>query len=82
MQYEIQYARLATTEKLPDRFLNAQIKANSDLAKAGMGEVFMLVEILTPWLPTAQIGQSIISTFAESYYDSGSTSDLVNFEIV
>lgn len=80
MQYEIQYARLATTEKLPDRFLNAQLKANSDLTKAGMGEVFMLVEILTPWLPTAQIGQSIINTFAESYYNSGSTSDLVNFE--
>lgn len=80
MQYEIQFARLATTEKLPDRFLNAQLQANSDLTKAGMGEVFMLVEILTPWLPTAQIGQSIIKTFAESYYNSGSTSDLVNFE--
>jgi len=80
MDYEIQYARLATTEKLPDRFLNAQLRANSDLSKVNMGQVFSLVEILTPWFPTAQIGQTIINTFSESYWQGGSTSDLANFE--
>lgn len=80
MEYEIQFARLITSEKLPDRFLNAQLKANSDLSKSSMGEVFSLVEILTPWFPTAQIGQTIIQTFSDSYYNGGSTSDLVNFE--
>ena len=80
MDYEIQYARLATTEKLPDRFLNAQLRANSDLSKVNMGQVFSLVEILTPWFPTAQIGQTIINTFGESYWQGGSTSDLANFE--
>lgn len=80
MEYEIQYARLATTEKLPDRFLNTQVKANADLAKTQMGEIFTLTEILTPWFTTAQIGQTIINTFGTSYYEGGSTSDLANFE--
>ena len=48
MDYEIQYARLVTTEKLPDRFLNTQLRANADLSKTHMGEVFVLVEILSP----------------------------------
>jgi len=80
MEYEIQYARLATTEKLPDRFLNAQVKSSSDLAKSSMGKVISLIEILTPWFPTAQIGQTIINIFFQKYYEGGSTSDLVNFE--
>ena len=80
MEYEIQYARLATTEKLPDRFLNTQVKSSSDLAKSSMGKVISLIEILTPWFPTAQIGQTIINTFFQKYYEGGSTSDLVNFE--
>lgn len=80
MEYEIQYARLITSEKLPDRFLNAQLKASTDLSKSQMGEIFTLVEILTPWFPTAQIGQTIIQTFFDAYYAGGSTSDLVNFE--
>ena len=80
MEYEIQFSRLATTEKLSDRFLNAQIKNSTDLSKSSMGQVFWVIEILTPWFPTAQIGQTIINTFTQSYYDGGSTSDLVNFE--
>lgn len=80
MEYELQFARLATTEKLPDRFLNTQLKANADLTKVSMGEVLMMIEILTPWFPTAQIGQNIITSFYQSYYDAGSTSDIANFE--
>lgn len=45
-----------------------------------MGQVFWVIEILTPWFPTAQIGQTIINTFTQSYYSGGSTSDLANFE--
>ena len=80
MTYEIQYARLATTEKLPDRFLNTQVKESTDLSKSSMGQIFSLIEILTPWFPTAQIGQTIINTFIQNYYTGGSTSDLANFE--
>ena len=80
MEYEIQYARLATTEKLSDRFLNTGLRATGDLSKTQMGEVFSMVEILTQWFTTAQIGQTIINTFTSAYYNSGSTSDLANFE--
>ena len=80
MEYDIQFSRLSTTEKLPDRFLNAQIKNSTDLSKSSMGQVFWVIEILTPWFPTAQIGQTIINTFSQSYYEGGSTSDLANFE--
>ena len=80
MEYEIQYARLATTEKLSDRFLNTGLHATADLGKTQMGEVFNMVEILTQWFTTAQIGQTIINTFTTAYYSGGSTSDLANFE--
>ena len=80
MEYEIQYARLATTEKLSDRFLNTGLRATGDLSKTQMGEVFSMVEILTQWFTTAQIGQTIINTFTSAYYNGGSTSDLANFE--
>lgn len=80
MDYEIQYAKIATGEKLADRFLNTQIKSNADLNKVHMGEIISLIEILTPWFTTAQIGQTIISTFTTAYYEGGSTSDLDNFE--
>jgi len=80
MEYEIQFARLSTTEKLPDRFLNTQMRTATDLSKSSMGQIYWLIEILTPWFPTAQIGQTIINTFSENYYKGGSTSDLVNFE--
>jgi hypothetical protein len=80
VEYDILYSRLATAEKLPDRFLNVNLKGNTDLSKSHMGEVFCLVEIMTPWFPTAQIGQTIINTFTEGYYNGQSTSDLSNFE--
>jgi hypothetical protein len=80
MEYEIKYARITTTGKLPDRFLNCQSRASSDISKAYMGTFFSLVEIISPWFATSQVGQSIINTFYQSYYNGESTSDLDNFE--
>src|SRR3990167_168204 len=80
MSYEIQFARITNSGKLPERFLTCQHLEAEDLAKKPMGEVFSLIEILSPWFPTAQIGKMIISNFAKYYYEGGSTSDLVNFE--
>lgn len=80
MEYEIQFSRIVTAEKLSDRFLNCQAKNSPDLNRAFMGKVFTLVEITSPWFPTAQVGQTIISTFSQNYYRGSSTSDLVNFE--
>lgn len=80
MNYEIQFARVTNSGKLADRFLTCQHLQSEDLAKSAMGEIFALIEILSPWFPTAQIGKLIINNFAKFYYGGGSTSDLVNFE--
>lgn len=80
MRYEIKFAKIATNERLVDRFLNSQERASQDLSKAFMGKVYTLVEILSPWQANSQVGQSIINTFTNSYYQGGSTSDLANFE--
>ncbi len=80
MSYEIQFARITNSGKLPDRFLTCQHHTSHDLAKKPMGEIFTLAEMLSPWFPTAQVGQTIISNFVKYYYQGGSTSDLVNFE--
>lgn len=80
MSYEIQFAKITNSGKLSDRFLTCQHHTSHDLAKKSMGEIFTLVEMLSPWFPTAQVGQTIISNFVKYYYQGGSTSDLVNFE--
>jgi len=80
MSYEIQFARITNSGKLPDRFLTCQHHTSQDLAKKSMGEIFTLVEMLSPWFPTAQVGQMVIANFVKYYYQGGSTSDLVNFE--
>src|SRR3972149_6264581 len=80
MAYEIQFARITNAGKLQDRFLTCQEIESNDFSKAGLGKVFTFLEILSPWFPTAQIGQLIITNFAKYYYEGSSTSDLVNFE--
>jgi len=80
MNYEIQFARVTNFGKLQDRFLTCQHLKSADLSKSSMGDIFVLMEILSPWFPTAQIGQMIINNFTKFYYQGGSTSDLLNFE--
>ena len=80
MEYEVQYARITTTGKLPDRFLNCQSRSSMDISKAYMGTFYSLIEINSPWFATSQVGQSIINTFYQAYYSGDSTSDLDNFE--
>lgn len=80
MNYEIQFAKVVCSGKLSDRFLSAQHTKSQELVKASMGEVFVLIEILSPWYNSAQIGQMIINNFSNIYYEGGSTSNLANFE--
>ncbi len=80
MASEIKFAKITNSGKLQDRFLTCQYAQSEDLSRSGMGEIFSIVEILSPWFPTAQIGQLIITNFNKHYYQGGSTSDLVNFE--
>jgi len=80
MNFEIQFARVTNFGKLQDRFLTCQHLKSADLSKSSMGDIFALIEILSPWFPTAQIGQLVINNFSKSYWLGGSTSDLLNFE--
>ncbi|MFA6492945.1 MAG: hypothetical protein WCV58_02315, partial [Patescibacteria group bacterium] len=80
MNYEIQFAKVTSLGKLSDRFLSSMHTKPQDLTKSTMGEVFSLIEILSPWHSSAQIGQMVINNFSKAYYQDGSTSDLVNFE--
>lgn len=81
MNYEIQFSKVTCSGKLADRFLSSQHSKSQDLTRSSMGETFSLVEILSPWYNSAQIGQMIINNFSNAYFEGGSTSDLQNFEL-
>lgn len=77
----IKHIRITNYNRLIDRFLTAQVKKSSDVKKTSMGKIFAVVEILNPWHPNAQIGQTIINTLTRSYYKSSNSNELINFEI-
>ena len=76
----INYTRLTTSDKLEDRFLTCQVYQPIDPEQAESGMVFSQIEIMNPWFPTSQIGQTIINTLIREYYRGSDTSELVNFE--
>ncbi|MCX6809319.1 MAG: hypothetical protein NTZ65_01010 [Candidatus Berkelbacteria bacterium] len=76
----INYTRLTTSDRLSDRFLTCQAYNPVDPEQAELGTVFSHVEILNPWFPTSQIGQTVINTLIREYYRGKNTSELVNFE--
>lgn len=80
MAQVISYTRLTTSDKLTDRFLTCQAYNPVDPEQAQKGMLFSQIEILNPWFPTSQIGQTVINTLIREYYRGMNTSDLVNFE--
>lgn len=76
----INYTRLTTSDKLDDRFLTCQVYEPADPEQARSGIVFSQIEILNPWFPTSQIGQTVINTLIREYYRGNDSSDLINFE--
>lgn len=80
MEYVYQNARITTADRIQDRFLTCQIQKAPVATQIPMGTIFDLVEILNPWFPTSQVGQSIISTLNKEYFNSESSSDILNFE--
>lgn len=76
----INYTRLTTSDKLQDRFLTCQVYQPLDPEQAQSGMIFSQIEILSPWFPTSQVGQTVINTLIREYYKGSDTSDLVNFE--
>jgi len=76
----INYTRLTTSDKVEDRFLTCQVYQPIDPEQAESGMIFSQIEIMNPWFPTSQIGQTIINTLIREYYRGSDTSELVNFE--
>ncbi|MDH4359043.1 MAG: hypothetical protein OEV37_03895 [Candidatus Berkelbacteria bacterium] len=80
MSETINFTRLTSSDKLPDRFLTCQFYQPVDPDQIDSGVIFSQIEILTPWFPSSQIGQTAINTLIREYYRGTDTSDLVNFE--
>ena len=76
----INYTRLTTSDRLSDRFLTCQAYQPVDPEQAQSGMIFSQIEILSPWFPTSQVGQTVINTLIREYYRGSDTSELVNFE--
>ncbi|PIT97251.1 hypothetical protein COT77_02385 [Candidatus Berkelbacteria bacterium CG10_big_fil_rev_8_21_14_0_10_41_12] len=76
----INYTRLTTSEKQSDRFLTCQVYEPLEIEQKELGNIYSHVEILNPWFPNSQIGQTIINTVIREYYRGTNTSLLVNFE--
>lgn len=76
----INYTRLTSSEKQADRFVTCQVYEPLDIEQKELGSVFSHIEILNPWFPNSQIGQTIINTLIREYYRGANTSELINFE--
>lgn len=80
MTYALKTHRLITSRKLTDRYLACQIHHSSEEKEGYAGCLFSLVEILNPWYPTSQIGQTVINTVAREYFRAKEPTALENFE--
>lgn len=76
----INFTRLTTSDKLEDRFLTCQVYQPIDPEQAESGMIFSQIEIMNPWFPTSQVGQTVINTLIREYYRGSDTSELINFE--
>lgn len=64
----LQTAKILTASKLPDRFLDTKIYEPTSPEESVYGNTYILVEVTTPWFPTAKITKLIRNTFLEEYY--------------
>lgn len=61
-------AKILTSSKLTDRFLDTKIYEPAAKEEAILGNTYLLIEVTTPWFPTAKITKIIRNTFLEEYY--------------
>jgi hypothetical protein len=64
----LQTAKILTANKLVDRFLDTKIYEPTSPDESAYGNTYLLVEVTTPWFPTAKITKLIRNTFLEEYY--------------
>lgn len=80
-EYQIQTAKILTSGKLPDRFLETKIYEPTNSLERKLGSTYILTEITTPWFPTARITKLISEAFLSEYYqNSTSSKDSRRFE--
>ncbi|TSC91137.1 MAG: Uncharacterized protein CEN92_327, partial [Candidatus Berkelbacteria bacterium Licking1014_96] len=68
IESSLKTAKILTQNKLSDRFLETKIYEPADPAESIYGNTYLLVEVTTPWFPTAKITKLIRNTFLEEYY--------------
>lgn len=78
--HTLRYVRITNSGRIGDRYVTTQVKEASDLEKRAFGRLFLIVELTNSWLPSSQIGQTIINTIAREYYKSGESDLLARFE--
>jgi len=78
---QIQTAKILTSGKLPDRFLETKIYEPTNPLERKFGSTYILTEITTPWFPTARITKLISEAFLNEYYqNSNASKDSKRFE--
>jgi hypothetical protein len=79
--YSTRIGKILTTQKLPDRFIKAAIHHPKSPSEEEHGTLLFLVEILSPWFPSTEIGNTIINTTIAEYYKGSKYADtLTRFE--
>jgi hypothetical protein len=77
----LETAKILTSNKLPDRFLDTKIYEPTSPEERRFGNCYILTEITTPWFPTAKITKLIRESFLEEYYRGDSVgSEAKRFE--
>ena len=79
--YTARIGKILTTQKLPDRFIKATVHYPRNPNEEEHGTLIFLVEILSPWFPSTEIGNTIIETTIAEYYSGSKYADsLTRFE--
>ncbi|MFH1749675.1 MAG: hypothetical protein ABH837_02155 [bacterium] len=79
--YNTRIGKILTTQKLPDRFIKTSVHYPKNPTEEEHGTLIFLIEILSPWFPSTEIGNAIINTTIEEYYRGSKYADtLTRFE--
>lgn len=76
MPTDLKTAKILTSGNLSDRFLETKIYEPTNAEEREFGNSYILIEVNTPWFPTAKIGKTIRDTFLEEYYQKSTSSNI------
>ncbi len=79
MNNNYRVAKIATSQKLPDRFLLIK-EISPPENNQECGSLYFLIEITTPWFPATEIGKAIEKTITYNFYQNGKENSEERFE--